>query len=246
MDQLLLIVILMISGPLLGSIIGVIHKPSEKYLEIMLAFSAGVMLTIAFLDLIPQSTGLSGLTLAIVGILVGVLFMYVLDKIIPHIHPTRHKHEKKLSNIKRISFALFLGLFLHNFPEGMTVAAGTVSTFKATLAIALTIAIHNIPEGICTSAPYYFATKKRGEAFWMSASTVIPTVVGFFSAYFLFQYISSIFISIIVAATAGLMIYISCDELIPFSITKKDIGVNHVAIFSLMIGVIFVLAMSWI
>ena len=246
MNELLLITILMISGPILGSLIGIIHKPSERYLEIMLAFSAGVMLTISFLELIPQSIELSGLTLVIIGILLGVLFMYLLDKIIPHIHPIRHKHEKKMSNIKRISFALFLGLFLHNFPEGMTVATGTISTFKATLAIALAIAIHNIPEGICTAAPYYFATKRRWEAFWMSASTIIPTLIGFFGAYFLFQNISGVFISIIVAATAGLMIYISCDELIPFSITKKDIGVNHAAIFSLMLGVIFVLAMSWI
>ena len=216
MDQLLLIVILMISGPLLGSIIGVIHKPSEKYLEIMLAFSAGVMLTIAFLDLIPQSTGLSGLTLAIVGILVGVLFMYVLDKIIPHIHPTRHKHEKKLSNIKRISFALFLGLFLHNFPEGMTVAAGTVSTFKATLAIALAIAIHNIPEGISVAMPIYFLTKSRKTSFKYSLLSGLTEPIGAITAWlFLSPFLNETLLSLVLAAVAGMMIFISFHELLP-------------------------------
>jgi len=245
MESLWLILVLMIAGPVIGSILGVIKRPTEKYLGMMLAFSAGVMLTISFFELIPESIQLSSLRFAILGIFVGVLFMFLLDKIVPHIHPTRHKHEKKCS-IEFVSFALFMGLFLHNFPEGLTIASGTVASFKATLAIALAITVHNIPEGICTSAPYYFCSKNRLKAFLISSSTVIPTVVGFYVGYYLFQYLSTSMLSIIIAATAGIMIYISCDELIPFSITKKDVGVNHAAIFSLIAGVIYVMALSWI
>lgn len=240
-----IILLLMILGPILGSLLGVIKRPSEKFLGMMLAFSAGVMLTIAYLDLIPESIELTSLIVAIIGVVVGVLFMFILDKILPHIHPTRHKHEKRCS-FEVVSIAIGVGLFLHNFPEGLTVAVGTITTFKATLAIALAIAVHHIPEGICTSAPYYYCSKNRLKAFLFSASTVIPTLIGFFAGYYLFKEISPLIIGIIVAATAGIMIYISCDELIPFSITKKDVGVNHAAIFSLILGVLFVMAMSWI
>lgn len=169
--------------------------------------------------------------------------MYALDRLIPHIHPElcRPEHGSKL---KKTAIYLLLGIFLHNLPEGMAIATGTVANFKTTLAIALAIAIHNIPEGICTSAPYYYCTKKKLKSFLISSSTAIPIIIGFLLAFFLFQKIPLQIVGIIIAATAGLMIYIAADELIPTSCNKDKEVWNHSAIFSLIAGVLFVVLLS--
>jgi len=239
MNQVLLIVIISIIGPLIGSLLGVLRKPSELVMQNMLSFAAGVMLTISFLQLIPESIAMSSTAVSVGGVLIGALVMYILDKSIPHIHPELCAQEQGC-NLKKTSIYLIFGIFLHNFPEGIAIAAGLSSNVQLSVTIAFAIAIHNIPEGICTSAPYYFSTKKRLKAFLLSASTVIPLLFGIFLGYFIFTNIPTRIIGLIIGATAGIMIYISADELIPSSCRCK----NHTAIFSLIMGVIFVILVN--
>ncbi|MFH1590054.1 MAG: ZIP family metal transporter [archaeon] len=243
MDPLIIILIISVLGPIIGSAIGVLKKPSENFMYNLLAFAAGVMLAISFIDLIPNSIALSTVWLAALGVLIGAVVMYVLDRAIPHIHPELGTQEQG-QKLKRTATYLLLGIFLHNFPEGMAIAAGTVTNMKATFGIALAIAIHNIPEGICTSAPYYYSTKKRLKSFLLSSSTAIPLLLGFIVAYFLFQNIPSMIVGVIIAATAGLMIYISGDELIPTSCNKNRQEWNHSTIFSLIAGILFVILLG--
>ena len=115
-----------------------------------------------------------------------------------------------------------------------------LSDFETSIIIALAIAIHNIPEGICTSASYYHASGKRTEAFLLSSSTAVPIIIGFFLAWAVIETIPERLVGFIVAATAGLMIYITVDELIPNSCA----GENHQTIFSFMIGVILVMLLQ--
>jgi ZIP family zinc transporter len=240
MNLILTVIILATAGPVIGSLIGVLKKPSNRFMFNMLSFAAGVMLAISFLELIPESIHLSSVWLCILGIAVGSGIMFMLDRIIPHIHPELCSQEQG-GNLKKTAVYLLLGIFLHNFPEGVAMAIGAVSDFKLTIVIALAIAIHDVPEGICTSAPYYYCSKKRLKSFLLSASTAIPTIVGFIIAYYVFQNILLQLVGVILAATAGLMIYISADELIPVSCSKLT---NHSTIFSLIVGVIFVILLG--
>jgi len=105
----------------------------------------------------------------------------------------------------------------------------------------LAIAIHDIPEGICTSAPYYYATKKRLKSFLISASTLIPTVAGFGFAFWLFKSIPEAVIGFLVAATAGVMIHIAGHELIPGSSYKVT---EHSTIFAFMTGIVTVILLG--
>jgi len=237
MPSILIPVILAILGPVIGSLIGVLKKPSDRFMFNMLSFAAGVMLAISFLQLIPQSIQLSSVLFSIIGFVIGALFMFAVDKLIPHIHPELCAQEQG-GKLKKTSIYLLLGIAMHNLPEGMAIAIGTVSSFKATLAIALAIAIHDIPEGICTSAPYYSYSKKKLKSFLLSASTAIPTLIGFILAYYLFRSIPLQFVGLIIGATAGLMVYISSDELIPSSCSKIT---NHSTIFSLILGIVLVM-----
>jgi len=241
MDPIVWIIAISVIGPVVGSALGVLRNPSFGYICNMLCFAAGVMLGISFLELIPESIHLSSRLACMAGFLVGALAMYGLDRLLPHIHPRLCSQEQGC-NLERTSVYLMLGIFLHNFPEGMAIAIGAVTDIKVSLTIALAIAIHDIPEGICTSAPYYLATGKRAKAFILSSFTAIPTVLGYLIARYLFLDLSTQVVGVIVAATAGLMVYITADELIPQSCA----GSNHRTIFSLVAGVLSVMGLGFI
>lgn len=239
-QTLLVILVVSVLGPVFGSLIGVIKRPSEKFMYNMLAFAGGVMLAVSFLELIPESIEFSSILICVIGIVFGCLLMFGLDRAIPHIHPELCSQEQGC-HLRRTATYLIVGIFLHNLPEGMAIAIGTVSQLKTSLIIALAIAIHNIPEGICTSAPYYHCTNKRLKSFLVSSSTAIPILVGFFLAAYVFQHIPNSLIGMIIGATAGLMIYITADELIPSSCCKLT---NHTTIFSLILGILFVILLG--
>jgi ZIP family zinc transporter len=241
MDPIVCIVIISVLGPIIGSIIGVLKKPSLMYMCNMLCFAAGVMLGISFLELIPESIHISSVGICVGGLIMGSLIMYGVDRIIPHIHPELCAQEQGC-NLQRTSVYLILGIFLHNFPEGMAIAIGAVTEIKVSLIIALAIAIHNIPEGICTSAPYYHTTGDRLKSFLVSSSTAVPILIGYLLARYLFGYITPMLIGFIIGATAGLMIYITIDEIIPNSCA----GTDHQTIFSLLTGIIFVILLGLI
>ncbi|MFH1248993.1 MAG: ZIP family metal transporter [archaeon] len=234
MEIIFLVAVLAILGPVIGSLIGIITKPSNRFMFNMLSFAAGVMLSISFIELIPVSIKLSSPLISMTGIFLGAIVMFAIDRSIPHLHHGLCEPEQGLK-LKKTSIYLLLGIAMHNFPEGMAMGIGSTIGVGSGLVIALAIAIHDIPEGICTSAPYYLYSKKKLKSFLLSSATAIPTLLGFLLAYFLLRNISPLFIGLITAATAGLMIYISADELIPASCSKTT---NHSTIFSLMVGVI--------
>lgn len=242
MSPILIIVIISILGPTIGSLIGIIKKPSDMFVYNMLSFSAGIMLSVSFLQLIPESLKFSNVYLSIIGIIIGSLVMYIIDKLIPHIHPELCSQEHG-RNLKKTASYLVLGMFIHHFPEGMSMAVGSVSNFQFSLTIALAIAIHDIPESITTASTYYHCTQNRLKSFWISLVTIIPTLVGFFLANILYQNISTNIMGIIISATAGLMIYICGDELIP---TSSCNSTNHSTIFSLIAGVLVVVLLGGI
>ena len=238
-DPLAFIVIISALGPIIGSAIGILRRPSFAYICNMLSFAAGVMLAISFLKLIPEGIHLSSAAVCVGGIILGSLSMYGLDRLIPHIHPELCTQEHGC-NSQRTSVYLIQGIFLHNFPEGMAIAGGSVADAEVSVVIALAIAIHNIPEGICTSAPFYHTTGARLKSFLVSSSTALPILAGYLFARYLFQNIPLEIIGLIIGATAGLMVYITADELIPASCA----GNNHKTIFSLMSGVIFIILLD--
>ena len=133
---------------------------------------------------------------------------------------------------------MIAAIMLHNLPEGIAMAAGNQS--RTMLLIAVAIATHDIPEGICTAAPYLYATHSRRRAFWLSLSTCLPTLLGYFLGRLLWQGVPAFTMGIITAAIAGLMITISCEELIPAS---PGGGERLSAMPALMAGIILVLVL---
>ena len=244
MKNIILLLIISVIGPLLGAVFGIIHYPSKKFMFNILAFAAGVMLTISFINLIPQSILFSSTLIATIGLAIGSLLMFFIDKIIPHIHPERNLEnikDKDFCNINKSSRYLNTALFIHNIPEGMVIALGTATNAVMGIIIAIAITVQKIPEGICVAAPTYYCNKNRLKSFLIACSTLIPLLIGFFIAYLIYQNVSETIMGLIIGITAGFMIYISTDELIPASSKKVT---NQSTIISLIVGILFVLILN--
>jgi ZIP family zinc transporter len=244
MNTIVLLLIISVIGPIVGALLGIIKYPSRGFMFNILAFAAGVMLAISFFNLIPQSIIFSSILVASIGVAVGALLMYIIDRILPHVHTEKNIEKIKDNNIGRIgkcSRYINTGLFIHNLPEGMVIALGTITSSVMGIILAIAITVQKIPEGICTAAPTYYCNKRRFKSFLIACSTLIPLLIGFFIAYFLYKSVSNTVIGLIVGITAGFMIYISTDTLIPAS---SEMVTHQSTIISLILGVLFVLLLN--
>ena len=240
--DLLWILIPSILGPIIGAALGVIKKPSDRLVFHLLSFSAGVMIAIALIEVLPLSVKYSGVFGCIFGLFFGSILMFLLDKFIPNSHADISV-DKKLCDIKKTSNSLWLAIMVHHIPEGLTIAIGTLVDFKLTMILAIGLFVHYIPESICIAAPYYYCTKNRLKSFLIAAMTFVPIVIGFFLGYFFYQLIPLPIFGVVVGVTAGIMTHISAVELIPSSSKKVT---NHNTIFSFILGIVFVVLLRLI
>lgn len=231
---LLIAIILAIISPAIGALIGIIKLPSEKIMTYILSFGAGVLLSISFFELIPEALHEAGLLITIAGIIIGALIFH---KLIPHVH-----HSVKGNELKKSAILILLGIALHNLPAGIMLASGVVAGSSLALALSIGLIIHNIPEGILISAPYYKATNSRLKAFLVGSSTVIPIAIGFFISYFIFVNILDEILGFILAITAGIIVYISIDELIPAVSSKIA---KHSSIFYFIAGMLLIMSLEY-
>jgi len=241
MPKELVLVALSAIGPVIGSGIGVWKRPSTTYIHNMLYFAAGIMLAISFLDLIPESLKLGSTLTCVAGLVIGATAIWALDRLFPHVHECAACGEDGCHLGHTANF-LILAIFLHNFPEGMAIAVGAATNIGDSLVIAVAIAIHNIPEGICTSAPHYYAYGSRLKSFAMSSASALPIVAGYIGARYLFTQISPQAMSVLIGATAGLMIYISVDELMPAAQNNR----GGQTIFFFMFGIVAIMLLELI
>jgi len=226
-------------------------KMNPKFLAGALGFSAGVMIYVSMVEIFVKARialeAFYGLRLGYfyttISFFAGVAVIAIIDKLIPsyenpheigninHEIPGKDGSEKKLMRMGLFS-ALAIGI--HNFPEGLATFMGALSDPTLGVSIAVAIAIHNIPEGIAVSAPIYYATKSKRKAFWLSFLSGLAEPVGALIGFFLLRNIfNEATFGIIFASVAGIMVYISLDELLP---TAEEYGEHHIAIGGLIAG----------
>ena len=134
-----------------------------------------------------------------------------------------------------------LAIAIHNFPEGLATFTSALQDPALGLSIAIAIAIHNIPEGIAVSVPLYYATGSKKKAFTLSFLSGLSEPVGALVGYILlFRYFNDIVFGLLFASVAGIMVFISLDELLP---TAEKYGEHHLAIYGVIAGML-VMALS--
>ncbi|MDA3881032.1 MAG: zinc transporter ZupT [Prolixibacteraceae bacterium] len=239
------------------------NRTNTKLLSYILGFSAGVMIYVSFVEIFPSAldelvlsfSEKRSLFYTIASFFAGMLIIALIDKFIPsmenphEVRPVEDMHdtrkEEKFNRLYRMGIMTAIALAIHNFPEGIATFMSALNDPKVGVAIALAIAIHNIPEGIAISVPIYYATGSRRKAFLLSFSSGLAEPVGGLLAYlfimpFLTTATSGIFTGIILAAVAGIMVFISLDELLP---TAEEYGEHHLSIYGVVSGML-VMALS--
>ncbi len=227
------------------------RKTNKSFLSFSLGFSAGVMIYVSFVEIFQKAkislievhgeqTGTWYTVLAFFG---GIGLIALIDQLIPSYenpHEIKNIEDMEKPEKAKDKRLLRMGLFsaliiaIHNFPEGMATFAAGLNNIEVALPIAVAIAIHNIPEGIAVSVPLYFATGSRKKAFILSFLSGLAEPFGALIGYFiLYSFFSPTVFGVLFAGVAGIMIYISLDELLP---TAEEYGNHHLVIYGLILG----------
>ncbi|ECL9117890.1 zinc transporter ZupT [Campylobacter jejuni] len=255
----------------IGSIIAFFSRKDDlRVLSLGLGFSAGVMIYISFMEILPTAlkdfknhydshwAELLGLACFFGGILISLL----IDKLIPEdvnphepkkdlselkicplpqkgqnppkFHPGEKLHQINTKALKRTGIFTALAIAIHNFPEGFATFISSLDNLTLGIAITIAVAIHNIPEGLAVSLPIYHATGDKKKAFIYSALSGFAEPLGaFVGALILLPFIGDLTLAISFAVIAGIMVFISLDELLP---AAKTYDKAHDSLYGLITG----------
>ena len=141
---------------------------------------------------------------------------------------------QRRSKLYRVGIMSAVVIAIHNFPEGMATFMTGLQDLKLGLPIAIAVAIHNIPEGIAVSVPIYHATGSRRKAFKLSFLSGLAEPLGALVAFLvLLPFMSSVMFGVLFASVAGIMVFISIDNLLP---AAREYGEPHLSLYGLMAG----------
>ena len=236
----------------IGSLIALFIKDQSntRYLAIAMGFAAGVMLFVSFAEILPEAIedleseqGFNGHIGAFWGYLAffgGMFLVALIDRMIPKAD-NPHELDKYLvktpanrERLMRVGLLTAMALALHNFPEGLATFVTTLDDVERGALMAFAIAMHNIPEGIAVSMPIYYATGSRSKAFYYSFLSGLVEPLGAFAGYFfLASYLNPIVLGLLLAAVAGMMIFIALDQLLP---AAREYGEHHLSIYGMVVG----------
>lgn len=246
----------------IGSLIALFAKKTNtKFLAVSLGFSAGVMIYVSMIEIFAKANESLTVALGVKGggwatagaFFAGMFVIALIDKLIPS---GENPHEVKKvecfvdengrevcvvpkvteSKNKLLRMGLFtaLAVGIHNFPEGLATFISGLQETSVAIPIAVAIAIHNIPEGVAVSVPVYFSTGSRKKAFLFSFLSGLSEPVGAIIGYtILMPFINDLVFGIVFAMVAGIMVFISLDELLP---SAREYGEHHLSIYGLIAG----------
>lgn len=245
-----------------GALVLFKKKISSNFLAGALGLSAGVMIFISLAELFPESQALiegtvlqHGEVFVLISFFAGMGLIMLIDFLVPEYENPHEASGLSLEArtaavgvlertgsekaLHRLGIMSALAIAIHNFPEGIATFIGALNDPEMGAGITFAIAIHNIPEGIAVAIPIYYATRSKGKALLYATLSGLSEPVGAAICYGL----TAIFgieltggspaFPLVLAAVAGIMIYISLDELLP---TAEKYGKHHVAIAGVIGG----------
>ncbi len=234
----------------IGSAIAFFAKRTNtRFLAVSLGFSAGVMIYVSFVEILRKA----GESLAVVygprggawatalAFFAGIAIIALVDQLVPspeNPHEIRGVEDMEdpayRPQLARMGLFMSLAIAIHNFPEGLATFMGALQDPHLGIPIAVAIAIHNIPEGIAVSVPVYYATGSRRKAFLQSFLSGLAEPAGALVGFLLLRsFFTGATFGLAFAAVAGIMVFISLDELLP---TAQKYGAHHHCIGGLVAG----------
>lgn len=234
----------------LGGAAAMLYKePGPRFLAASLGFSAGVMLYVSFMEILPESVNTlgdkygehSGTWWAVLAFFAGIAVIAIIDRLVPEpINP--HEPDTVEDPIKlaarrkmmKMGAMTALAIGIHNFPEGFATFISALEDPTLAVAVGVAIAIHNIPEGIAVAIPIAQATGSRMKGLFWSVLSGLAEPAGALVGYlFLMPFLGPTAMGISLAMVAGVMVFISLDELLP---AAESMGRHHSSIYGLIAG----------
>ncbi len=180
-------------------------KNRRKTESFLMGLSGGVMLAVVFFELLPESIRLSGPVMTVIGAVLGAVFVAVLSRLLP---------SSEGGKDKKLGMMLFLGIALHNLPEGLAVGAGLNEPDSLGIGLGLLIMMHDVPEGLAMAIPLKESGMKNPAVILLCAAAGLPTAAGA-AIGFAVGGISEAFIAASVAFAGGAMLILTLAEIIP-------------------------------
>lgn len=257
-----------VGGTGLGGIIGaILNRDSTKSTSLLLSLAGGIMLSIVFFDLVPESINHAGIWYSIFGIIGGAIIIYILNTFIDisskkkneHLmknHPDAHDDldelmhsdtliteiEEKASSKKifQAGLIMVLAIAFHNFPEGLAIGSSYVHNASVGITFGILIGLHNIPEGMAVSVPLISGGMKKWKAVLLTAFTGLPTTLGAILGYFIGD-LSDLSLGVSLGLAAGAMMIVVFADMIPESILlNKSRWPAILTMLGIIIGIILI------
>ncbi|NLY51503.1 MAG: ZIP family metal transporter [Firmicutes bacterium] len=222
-----------------GLIISAVGQPSKRVLSFVLGFSAGVMLAMIFVDLLPESLRLGGPTNTFIGLLLGIVLLLLLDFVVPHQHVAGGEDQR--SHYLRLSILLGLGIALHNLPEGLAIGTGYAASQERGWRLMMATLLHNVPEGMAMAGPMVAAGITSLKVASAAIVAGLPEGIGALLGALIGR-VSTATLAISSSFAAGAMLYIVFDELIPEAQSHAE---GHSGTFGGVLGVVVGMAMLY-
>ena len=208
----------------LATLLGVIPifikvKNEDKLISLSCAFASGVMFSLSIFDLVPESIKLIGRNY-VSWITVGIVFLFMLVGIVTSIILEIVTSKVSTNNsLYQVGILTALAIIIHNIPEGIVTYTVSNKNIILGITICLAIALHNIPEGISIAIPIYYATMSKFKAILYTFISANSELLGAIITYlFLGKFMNDLILGIIFAFTAGIMMALSYDKLLPTGI----------------------------
>lgn len=215
------------------------RKMNTGFLAFALGISAGVMIYISFVELLGNAgEGLgivfgekNGAIINAISFFGGMGLVAAVDRLIPE---KSFESADKNSGLMRTGMLTALVMAVHNFPEGMATFMSAFQSPMMAIPIVAAIAIHNIPEGIAVAVPIYYATGNRVKAFLYTLLSGLTEPLGAIIGYLvLMPFMTDAVKYIVFSAVAGIMVFISIDELLP---AARECDKRNFSVIGLIIG----------
>lgn len=227
---------------LIGGFIAFLPKKSNgKFLCVSLGFSAGVMIYVSLVEiffkarenLASATNSFLGLLLSSVAFFCGIILIFLIDKLIPSETKTINSKSK---NLLKTGTIVAIAIIVHNFPEGLATFVSALKEPNIALPIFVAIAIHNIPEGLAVAVPILEASGSKKKSFLFCLLSGLAEPFGAIVGYLLFlPLMSDLLLGIIFGVVAGIMVYISFDELLP---SAREYGPHNLSMLGLFLGML--------
>jgi len=226
------------SGTCLGALLIILRgRLQAGRFSFLLGLAAGIMTAVIAFDLVPSSLRYGSPVAALTGFCGGIGMMAVLDCLLNSLSPATFAGKSYL----KMGYLIAAGIALHDFPEGMAIAAGFAAAEKLGPLLVFAIGLHNIPEGMAAAAPLGYGGLGAWRILAINAAISAVTPLGAFAGFLLTEK-SRALISPLLAFAAGTMTYIVIRELAPESRRNSRLH----AYTGMLAGIFFIIALDFI